>query len=603
MGGRVLKLVGRSGMSGVVGGNVTTLWAVVCAIYVVCCGSVCLADRVVISCDFQNERACGYTQSSNNDFNWIRTKGHSPSWYSGPLADHTYNNSSGYYIYAPSSYNDTQIGQVARFSFPAYQLREGHGRLRFFYHMWDGYEPDKLGTLTVYACHGLPLWSRERRQRDMWLGTGVVDIFCTQPFQLIFEAVRGGFDSDIAVDDIRFMDVYESPSTTAPPSTTTRETPSTTRKATTRRPTRSPRTELKSTSASTLGRIITNSTPNKERKTDLVTPPITWMAGSPSDPPVWTAFVLAGAVGGGFVLCFMAFFVLFFFCRRRRRSKKRSAGISYNMDNLTYPPTGLTPCGRCDAYYTALQTTRGVELHLYQELHQPAKQISDSSSSTTNEAVHSADGGFYECIDEDQFSSVTNDMSEFTEAEAAARHQASNTATLPSKQSLSLKVVEPIPFETGPESPISYVIESVDLPAKGVDDSPCKTPPTVPFLEPKYFTLEPDGQYHERCCDGDVHAVANNEHKASMELSEDEDIMCLSPDDVDGRRAQLNDPVSPNASYCEPPMSDDDPLTPTQNGTLSSSTYGGYIPPIPSLGRSAAVPDRGGRRTEIITEI
>ncbi|XP_038057070.1 uncharacterized protein LOC119728763 [Patiria miniata] len=565
---------------------------------------------VVINCDFQNEQACGYTQSPNNEFNWIRGKGHSPSWYSGPLADHTYNNSSGYYMYAPSSYNDTQRGQVARFSFPAYQLREGHGRLRFFYHMWDGYEPDKLGTLTVYACHGLPLWSRERRQRDMWLGTGVLNIYCTQPFELIFEAIRGGFDSDIAVDDIKFVDLYESPPTTAPPPTTPRESHTTPRKPTTRRTTpRTPqRTEPKSTSASTLGRLITNSTPNKERKTDpAVTPPITWMAGSPSDPPVWTAFILAGAVGGGFVLCFMAFFVMFFFCRRRRRSKSRSAGISYNVDNLTYPNTGITPCGRCDAYYTALQTTRGVELHLYQELHQPAKQISDSSSSTTNEAVHSADGGFYECIDEDQFSSVTNDMSEYTEAEAAARNLASNTATLPSKQSLSLKIIEPIPFETGPESPVSYVIESVDLPRKGSDSgsSPCKTPPAIPFLEPKYFTLEPDGEYHDRCCDQDRVCVVNGEHKPNIELSEDEDIMCLSPDDMDGRHAhaRLTDPVSPNPSYCEPPMSDEDPLTPTQTGTLSGSPYGGYIPPIPSIGRGAAVPDRGGRRIEIITEI
>ncbi|XP_033645311.1 uncharacterized protein LOC117304808 [Asterias rubens] len=543
--------------------------------------------QIVASCSFQNVRACGYTESLNNDFNWIVGKGPSPSWYSGPLADHTYNNSSGYYIFAPSSYNETQIGQVTRFSFPVYQLKEGHGSLRFFYHMWDGYEPDRLGTLTVYACHGLPLWSRERRQRDKWLATGELDIYCEQPFELIFEVIRGGYDSDIAVDDIRFVDIYQSPPTSAPPPTTTREKTTVTTKATTPRATPR-RTEAKSTSAATLSRI-TNSTP-KRRKTEAVTPPITWRAGSPSDPPVWTAFVLAGVVGGGFVLCFMAFFVMFFFCRRRRRSKSRSAGIPYNVDNMTYPSASLAPCGRCDAYYTALQTTRGVELHLYQELHQPANvKISDTGSST-NEGVHSADGGFYECIEEDQFSSVTNDT-DYTEAETAIN--SANTATLPSKQSLT-HTVDPLPFETGPESP-SFVVDPACCPErKGSGDS-CKAEAPLPFLEPKYFTLEPDGGFRDGTC-----GVENDEHKVDFELSEDEDVKCLSPDDIERGQITLSGPVSPNVSYCEPP-SEDEPLSPTESDhdSLDASHYG-YVPPSIGL---CAVPDRGGRKTEIITEI
>ena len=34
---------------------------------------------------------------------------------------------------------------------------------------------------------------------------------CLFVFQLVFEVIRGGYDSDIAVDDIRFVDLYESP--------------------------------------------------------------------------------------------------------------------------------------------------------------------------------------------------------------------------------------------------------------------------------------------------------------------------------------------------------------------------------------------------------
>ena len=91
--------------------------------------------------------------------------------------------------------------------------------------------------------------------------------------------------------------------------------------------------------------------------------------------------------------------------------------------------------------------------------------------------------------------------------------------------------------------------------------------------------------------------------KTDMELSEDEDMKCLSPDDGRGPRPKIGLPVSPSPSYCEPPLSDEDPLTPTpQTDSLPSSPYGGYVPPILPNGRTA-VPDRGGRQTEIITEI
>ena len=56
--------------------------------------------------------------------------------------------------------------------------------------MWDGYEPDRLGTLTVYACHGLPLWSRERRQKNTWMGTGELNVYCQQPFEVIVIGAR-----------------------------------------------------------------------------------------------------------------------------------------------------------------------------------------------------------------------------------------------------------------------------------------------------------------------------------------------------------------------------------------------------------------------------
>ena len=114
-------------------------------------------------------------------------------------------------------------------------------------------------------------------------------------------------------------------------------------------------------------------------------------------------------------------------------------------------------------------------------------------------------------------------------------------------------------------------------------------------MEPKYFTLEPDGGFRDGTC-----GVENDEHKVDFELSEDEDVKCLSPDDIERGQITLSGPVSPNVSYCEPP-SEDEPLSPTESDhdSLDASHYG-YVPPSIGL---CAVPDRGGRKTEIITEI
>ena len=40
------------------------------------------------SCDF-DKSTCGFVQDKNDAFDWTRRKGSTPSYYTGPIADHT----------------------------------------------------------------------------------------------------------------------------------------------------------------------------------------------------------------------------------------------------------------------------------------------------------------------------------------------------------------------------------------------------------------------------------------------------------------------------------------------------------------------------------
>lgn len=52
-------------------------------------------EGAVHTCDFQDSTICGYTQDTDDDFNWGRTSGSTSSVDTGPAYDYTYGTSLG----------------------------------------------------------------------------------------------------------------------------------------------------------------------------------------------------------------------------------------------------------------------------------------------------------------------------------------------------------------------------------------------------------------------------------------------------------------------------------------------------------------------------
>ncbi|XP_072045132.1 MAM and LDL-receptor class A domain-containing protein 1-like [Amphiura filiformis] len=163
----------------------------------------------IFDCNF--EKVCSFAQDQAplDDFDWIYGNGPTEAPFTGPDADNTFQNATGTYLYIRS--NSTLRGTVARIHLlPSQIVTQGWARLEFFYHMSDREGPDRLGTLSVDGC-GYPLWSVTGNQGNLWLKAAMT-FKCEQDMpELVFEAIRGGRDSDIAIDDIIIYDVIGDP--------------------------------------------------------------------------------------------------------------------------------------------------------------------------------------------------------------------------------------------------------------------------------------------------------------------------------------------------------------------------------------------------------
>ncbi|XP_078671849.1 MAM and LDL-receptor class A domain-containing protein 2-like [Branchiostoma floridae x Branchiostoma belcheri] len=151
------------------------------------------------STDFEDDlSAFMYTQATDDDMDWLRNSGGTPTSGTGPSSDHTTGN--GHYMYAKASFINRN--KVARLESPVIQPTAG-SCLQFFYHMYGS----QIGTLSVFVRpDGQPLgnsvWSRTGEQGDLWQ-KGEYEVVMQQPFQVVFEAAVGSyFRGDIALDDV-----------------------------------------------------------------------------------------------------------------------------------------------------------------------------------------------------------------------------------------------------------------------------------------------------------------------------------------------------------------------------------------------------------------
>ncbi|XP_020605209.1 uncharacterized protein LOC110044027 isoform X4 [Orbicella faveolata] len=163
-------------------------------------------------CDFDVD-LCHWQNLTDDDFDWQRHTGDTPSIQTGPMYDHSKGyRGGGYYLYIEAS-SPRKQGDIARIMSPQFMWKNvANCTLRFYYHMtglWGWSQ--SIGTLrvrlrnTITGVETAPLWEKSSDQGNSWIRADVAINTTWTVSQVIFEAERGAtFHSDIAIDDISF---------------------------------------------------------------------------------------------------------------------------------------------------------------------------------------------------------------------------------------------------------------------------------------------------------------------------------------------------------------------------------------------------------------
>uniref|UniRef100_A0A3Q2EAE8 Transmembrane serine protease 15 n=1 Tax=Cyprinodon variegatus TaxID=28743 RepID=A0A3Q2EAE8_CYPVA len=177
------------------------------------------------NCSFE-DGLCFWRQQQDDEGDWFRTSGSTFPPSTGPSADHTFGNSSGFYIVtAPSP---GQWRKSFRIQSPPLTPPTPPMCLSFWYHMF-GDDVYRLRVLLIPST-SLPdsdvivLFQKDGNFGDTW-NYGQVTLNLTSEAMVQFEAVKnGGMWNDIALDDITLKSDICGPAppepTNVPPPTT-----------------------------------------------------------------------------------------------------------------------------------------------------------------------------------------------------------------------------------------------------------------------------------------------------------------------------------------------------------------------------------------------
>ncbi|KAK1155592.1 apical endosomal glycoprotein [Acipenser oxyrinchus oxyrinchus] len=144
-----------------------------------------------VSCNFE-AGLCGWYQDQTDELEWIRDV--------GPGFDHT--TGSGHFVFVDASSPDLRGRSARLLSYPQRSSVETMC-LSFWYHLMGPH----TGTLSLKLRLGggdeeTVLWTRSGTQGNEWQrGLSPVP-HQNHTFELVFEALRDGFDGDISLDDI-----------------------------------------------------------------------------------------------------------------------------------------------------------------------------------------------------------------------------------------------------------------------------------------------------------------------------------------------------------------------------------------------------------------
>ncbi|XP_063067983.1 MAM domain-containing protein 2-like [Engraulis encrasicolus] len=162
-------------------------------------------------CDFE-AGLCDYSQDQDDSADWLRTRGPTPTAFTGPIGDHT--SGRGHYLHIEAS--NMLSGQQARLVSGPLRGSRGQQCLRFFYCLYGTGTGDlrvllrkrNTALTTGLGLSGkdadVVLWQRSGEQGISWL-RATVNYQCGEQHQIVFEASRGSSVlSDTAIDDITF---------------------------------------------------------------------------------------------------------------------------------------------------------------------------------------------------------------------------------------------------------------------------------------------------------------------------------------------------------------------------------------------------------------
>ncbi|XP_077628606.1 MAM and LDL-receptor class A domain-containing protein 1 [Crocuta crocuta] len=159
-----------------------------------------------LQCDFENG-ICNWEQDTEDDFDWTRKQGPTPTLNTGPMKDNTLGTAKGHYLYIESSEPQVFQNRAALLSPVLNATDADNCTFRFYYHMFG----KRIYRLAIYQriwnnTRGQLLWQIFGNRGNRWIRKHLT-ISSRRPFQILVEASVGdGFTGDIAIDDLSFMD-------------------------------------------------------------------------------------------------------------------------------------------------------------------------------------------------------------------------------------------------------------------------------------------------------------------------------------------------------------------------------------------------------------
>nr|XP_032833052.1 MAM and LDL-receptor class A domain-containing protein 1-like [Petromyzon marinus] len=153
-----------------------------------------LTNKELVDCSFESGW-CYWDQDPYDSADWERLSGPSSPANTGPDVDHTFGNSSGFYIRNQNSGIATSIRTFTLDPEPNPTC------LKFWYHMY-GRNVYRLSlSLRTEGAADVPLWFKEGNYGNQW-NYGQLSFNQSQSFQVVFEARRRASESEVALDDI-----------------------------------------------------------------------------------------------------------------------------------------------------------------------------------------------------------------------------------------------------------------------------------------------------------------------------------------------------------------------------------------------------------------